>query len=67
MKPSFAQLARLPLNEVDALAPSDLRSLYRSAIDEFWDEQTYDDVLAREADERDRLTELADQWEEGLL
>jgi hypothetical protein len=48
--------------EVDALAPTDLRYLYRSAIDEFWDESAYQDVLAREAVERDQLIALADEW-----
>jgi hypothetical protein len=50
--------------EVDALEPTDLRYLYRTAIDEFWDRSVYEAVLEREAVERARLTELADTWED---
>jgi hypothetical protein len=39
--------------ELDALPPDELRYLYRTAIDEFWDEAAYQDVLQREAEERD--------------
>ena len=41
-----------------------LRNLYRTAVDEFWDEPAYRAVLAREAVERAQLTELADEWEQ---
>lgn len=50
--------------ELDALAPEDLRYLYQTAIDEYWDEPAYQDVLAREAEERERLQQLADEWGE---
>jgi hypothetical protein len=48
--------------ELDALPPDELRNLYRTAIDEFWDEDAYEAVLAREAEERRRLIEFADSW-----
>jgi hypothetical protein len=48
--------------EVDALPPDTLRNLYRTAIDEYWDAAAYQDVLEREADERQQLTDLADEW-----
>jgi hypothetical protein len=50
--------------EVDALPPEQLRNLYRTAIDEYWDEAAYADVLEREAIERQQLIELADEWEQ---
>ena len=40
--------------EVDALAPETLRDLYESTIDDFWDEDAYQAVLA--AEEADRRT-----------
>jgi hypothetical protein len=51
--------------ELDALDPTDLRYLYQTAIDEFWDESAYADVLAREHEERNQLITLADEWQEG--
>jgi hypothetical protein len=50
--------------ELDALPPDDLRYLYQTAIDEYWDESAYQAVLAREDEERDRLTALADEWQD---
>jgi hypothetical protein len=41
--------------EVDALPPTTLRDLYRTAIDGVWDYDIYDDVIAREDDERESL------------
>jgi hypothetical protein len=49
--------------EVDALPPDQLRNLYRTAIDDYWDEDAYQDVLDREATERAQLTALADEWD----
>jgi hypothetical protein len=49
--------------EVDALPPDTLRNLYRTAIDDYWDGAIYQAVLEREADERQQLTDLADEWE----
>jgi hypothetical protein len=48
--------------EVDALDPDELRYLYQTAIDEYWDEALYQDVLQREAEERAQLQRLADGW-----
>jgi len=42
--------------EVDALWPETLRDLYRTAIDDYWDEDIYRDVLGREAEEREALS-----------
>jgi hypothetical protein len=42
--------------EVDALAPEDLRNLYRNALDGFWNADAYDAVIEREANEREALT-----------
>jgi hypothetical protein len=47
--------------EVDALAPEALRDLYRSELARFWDHDAYERSLAREADERQRLAEVADE------
>jgi hypothetical protein len=49
--------------EVDALPPDQLRNLYRNAIADYWNEAAYQAVLAREADERQQLTDLADEWD----
>lgn len=53
-----ARHGRLVQVEVDALAPGDLRDLYQSAIDEFWDTSAYEAVLELEADERAELEDL---------
>jgi len=50
--------------ELDALDPTDLRYLYQTAIDEFWDQSAYEAVLAREEAERNRLAVLADAWQD---
>jgi hypothetical protein len=42
--------------EVDALWPETLRDLYRTAIDDYWDEDIYRDVIGREAEEREALS-----------
>jgi len=44
--------------EAEALRPDDLRSLYQSAIDAYWDVPTYEGVLDQEAQERDYLRRL---------
>lgn len=41
--------------EVDALAPEVLQDLYRAAIERFWDDEVYENVMEREAEERDTL------------
>ncbi|HUE34156.1 MAG TPA: hypothetical protein VMQ38_15040 [Mycobacterium sp.] len=48
--------------EVDALPPDQLRNLYRTAVDDYWDEAAYQAVLEREAAERQQLVDLADEW-----
>jgi hypothetical protein len=37
--------------ELDALDPNDLRELYADVIDSYWDEETYNDVIADEDDD----------------
>jgi hypothetical protein len=49
---------RLIQVEVEALAPDDLRGLYLDAIDAYWDESTYEEVVAREDAERAILDAL---------
>lgn len=41
--------------EVDALDPDVLRNLYRTAVEDFWDEAAFEAVTAQEDDERDQL------------
>jgi hypothetical protein len=41
--------------ELDALDPDDLRALFQAALDGYWDESLYEEMLEREAEERDRL------------
>ncbi len=45
--------------ELDALDPAVLRQLYADAIAEVWDDQAHQEVLEREAAEREWLHELA--------
>ncbi len=49
------------LVQVEALAiePQTLRDLYQSALDRYWDQSHYDEVVEATA-ERSRLVELAD-------
>ena len=41
--------------EMDALAPDVLRGLYQDAIDSYWDQSEYAQVLEREEQERAEL------------
>lgn len=41
--------------EIDALDPQILRGLYQAAIDDYWDDATYQDVMVRERRERDSI------------
>lgn len=41
--------------EVDALPPSRLRALYQEAINQFWDQDAYESVLAQEEADRETL------------
>jgi hypothetical protein len=50
--------------EMEALDPIDLRALFQTAVDQYWDTSRYDDVLAREAAERAALTDLAENWQQ---
>jgi len=41
--------------EVDALAPENLRNLYQNALDDYWDDDTYDAAIEREDTDREQL------------
>ncbi len=41
--------------EMDAIDPVTLRQLYQEVIDQYWDSDAYDEVVAREDDERERF------------
>jgi hypothetical protein len=58
-----ARHGRLVQVEVEAVPPETLRRLYQEAISAEWDVSAYEAVLAREADERDRLLDLLDDPE----
>lgn len=47
--------------ELDALPPEVLRQLYREALEEYWDEETFKAVLASEREEATRLIEHGDE------
>jgi hypothetical protein len=51
----IARHGRLVQVELDALPPNVLRSLYATAIAEFWNDEAYSQSVAREAAERRRL------------
>jgi DNA-directed RNA polymerase specialized sigma24 family protein len=55
----FGELTQV---ELDALPPNELRDLYRSAIDRWWDWDAYDAVVEREERERARLRDLSRTW-----
>jgi hypothetical protein len=44
--------------EVEAIPPDRLHAFYDAALSEWWDESTYNEVVTREDDDRDRLLEL---------
>jgi hypothetical protein len=41
--------------EVDALDPDVLRNLYRTAVEDFWDDEAFEAVMARENEDREQL------------
>ncbi len=45
--------------ELEAMTPADLVAAYRDALAPFWDVSAFDDVIAREAAERQQLQEWA--------
>jgi hypothetical protein len=47
--------------EVDALEPTDLRDLFTDAIDQYWDTDAYDAVLADEEADREELDVIVSQ------
>lgn len=51
--------------ELDALDPDDLRYLYTTAVDAYFDYTTHNEVLAEEAEEERVLEGLANQLEDG--
>lgn len=59
----IAEFGRLVQVEVDALDPRVLRDLYRSAIDEFWDEDAHSEVVEREDTEAEILSEFIDRFD----
>lgn len=50
--------------EVEAIPPDTLRDLYQDAIDDYWDESQCEAVVAREEEQRSRLADLADTFDE---
>ena len=55
----IARHGRLVQVELDALPPTTLRDLYQGALDDFWDQDTYEEVLEEERGERERLRRSA--------
>ena len=55
-----AKYGRLVQVELDALDPDDLRRLFADAIEPYWDAATFEAVIAREAEEREKLATLAE-------
>jgi hypothetical protein len=47
--------------ELDAIPPDELQRLYQEAIDNFFDHDAYDDVLAHEREERAKVEALAEE------
>lgn len=50
------QYGQLVQYEVDALPPEALRNMYRTAINEYWDDATYQAVMGREVEDREALS-----------
>lgn len=48
--------------ELDALDPDVLREVYQTAIDQYWDQDAYDEALAVEAEHRQRLMDVAREF-----
>ena len=55
----IARHGRLVQVELDALPPDTLRGLYQEALDDFWDEEVYEEVLQQERGEREELRKSA--------
>ncbi len=60
----MARHGQLVQVELDALPPDVLRQLYQEAIDGFWDKSKYRAVLDRERQERDRLEDFLEAWDD---
>ena len=44
--------------EVDALEPSTLQAIFTQHIDKYWDTDAYEEVLAAQADDREKLEKI---------
>ncbi len=53
----YEQFGEVDQVELDALDPDDLERLYEDAISQYWDEDAYKELVAREAKERKALAE----------
>jgi hypothetical protein len=60
----IARHGQLVQVELDALDPDDLQRLYRDAIDEYWDEEAYDEAMEREDEDKSKLQSLAAEFAE---
>jgi hypothetical protein len=52
--------------EVEAMDPSDLRAAFQDVLDRYWTPEAYELVIAREAEHRARLADLADEEQARL-
>lgn len=63
-RPGWKQMYSPVQVEMEALDPDDLRALFTDAINRYWDDGAYPEVLAREQAERAQLRELADRFDQ---
>ena len=61
----IARHGRLIQVEVDALDPNDLRNLFETAVDAYWDQSAYDVVIEQEDRERKAIVYIEPETEEG--
>lgn len=57
----MARHGKLVQVELDALDPNDLRALYQSAIDQYWDQEIYEGSLTQEDLETELLSRVGDE------
>jgi hypothetical protein len=63
-KPFIARHGSLFQVEIEAIPPNELRSLYDTALTQWWDRSIYERAVEREEAERAQLEQLTRRWEQ---
>jgi hypothetical protein len=61
----YGDVFQVEIDALDALAPGKMKEFYMDAFMRYWDKSAFDKVIEREDEERKRLAEFVDSFDEG--